>query len=113
MRTWQQDYPVLALPFFLSAIVFASPLSYSRELREAVLNLCVTPLLTLEQATSLQQWWAQSSIAQEVAVGLLISLNATIPFLLIVFGLFDLMHRTVRFKKVTQLKDITDQFKGR
>lgn len=112
MRTWHNDFPVLIVPYIVTGLVFANTLGFSRTLRESFLDICVTPLLTLEQATRLQLWWMNTSMAEEVAVGLLISLNVALPLMLLLYGYIALKHKAVRFTKVGQLKEITDQFQG-
>lgn len=113
MRTWQDDYPILFIPFFISSIVFASPFSYSRPLRENFLDLCITPIVTSDQAQQLQQSWLETSLTTELLVGLLIALNAALPVFLVVYVLIEILHKSVRYKKVTQLHSITDQFQRR
>ncbi|MGB0419441.1 MAG: hypothetical protein ACPGF8_07610 [Opitutales bacterium] len=110
MRTWHQDFPILLIPYAISGLVFATPMAYSRGFRESFLNICVTPFLTIEQATSLQLWWVRSSMIEEIAIGVLISLNAALPLMLVLYVAVSLQHKAVRFTKVGQLKEITDKF---
>lgn len=89
MLTWFRLWPLLALPSGLLAVLISLPMFEIRGtvlggglVRQWLLNEMVLPLLPIEQAQQLVNWFVNASILQEWCLAMFVGININAVLLL-------------------------------
>lgn len=114
MLTWYRAQVLLVFPivWFFSFIVLLipvipaefsmdgqTPILFGENIRVALVNTLIIPLLPMEQALSFVQWWGSATYLQHVLIMFVLSLNIFVPISLVIFVVITINMKIINWFK--------------